>query len=89
MRTQQEILTKYKYGGVLVFSQCLSFFFLLIFGFSGCFKISFFELQDASAAAAHAKEKLMQRQEKLDVIIYFLVLEYFFFVYNYLVLTPD
>ncbi|XP_078160506.1 transducin family protein / WD-40 repeat family protein isoform X1 [Carex rostrata] len=38
MRTQQEILTKYKYGG------------------------------DASAAAAHAKEKLMQRQEKLDRI---------------------
>ncbi|KAJ1699009.1 hypothetical protein LUZ63_007521 [Rhynchospora breviuscula] len=38
MRTQQEILTKYKFGG------------------------------DAAAAAAHAKDKLMQRQEKLDRI---------------------
>uniref|UniRef100_J3MPF3 V-SNARE coiled-coil homology domain-containing protein n=1 Tax=Oryza brachyantha TaxID=4533 RepID=J3MPF3_ORYBR len=38
MRTQQEILTKYKFGG------------------------------DAAAAAAHAKEKLIQRQEKLERI---------------------
>ncbi|KAG2647803.1 hypothetical protein PVAP13_2KG241200 [Panicum virgatum] len=36
MRTPQEILTKYKFGG------------------------------DAAAAAAHAKDKLMQRQEKLE-----------------------
>jgi hypothetical protein len=26
-------------------------------------------LQDASAAAAHAKDKLIQRQEKLEVVI--------------------
>ncbi|KAF8775116.1 hypothetical protein HU200_004961 [Digitaria exilis] len=38
MRTPQEILTKYKFGG------------------------------DAAAAAAHAKDKLMQRQEKLERI---------------------
>ncbi|ONM61068.1 transducin family protein / WD-40 repeat family protein [Zea mays] len=38
MRTQQEILTKYRFGG------------------------------DAAAAAAHAKDKLMQRQEKLERI---------------------
>ncbi|KAF0908598.1 hypothetical protein E2562_026646 [Oryza meyeriana var. granulata] len=38
MRTHQEILTKYKFGG------------------------------DAAAAAAHAKDKLMQRQEKLERI---------------------
>ncbi|KAG8099009.1 hypothetical protein GUJ93_ZPchr0013g37919 [Zizania palustris] len=38
MRTAQEILTKYKFGG------------------------------DAAAAAAHAKDKLMQRQEKLERI---------------------
>jgi syntaxin-binding protein 5 len=44
MRTHQEILTKYKFGG------------------------------DAAAAAAHAKDKLMQRQEKLEVREYISIL---------------
>jgi hypothetical protein len=60
MRTPQEILTKYKFGGVISFALQ----FVVMFP---CMQAKLGPLQDAAAAAAHAKEKLMQRQERLEV----------------------
>jgi syntaxin-binding protein 5 len=63
MRTPQEILTKYKFGGVINVTNVAQSVMVCRVWELNVDPL----LQDAAAAAAHAKDKLMQRQEKLEV----------------------
>jgi hypothetical protein len=65
IRTPQEILTKYKFGGV-THEHCKWSWFYCVWEHCRV-KLNVGPLQDAATTAAHAKGKLMRRQEKLEV----------------------
>lgn len=67
LRTREEIIAKYRKAGVVIFVGVRTFSFPTVSNKCSHCLFNHYIFQDASSAAGEARNKLLERQEKLEV----------------------